>query len=239
MIFNYLDLLDVSLAAFFAFVGAVIVALVVGISFHEFSHAFTADVLGDSTARRMGRVSLDPRAHLDPAGTALLILAGFGWGKPVPVNPARLKGNARLGYALVAAAGPGANLVIAALAAIPIKLGIVPWRTPFIDPRFFNWDAEAYLGLFLSSIVIFGVLLAIFNLIPLAPLDGFRVATGLLPKEIAEPIERLEPYGMLILLVLFMAPFVFGIDSPLFAIMEPAVNGITHALSGVDVDVFG
>lgn len=239
MIFSYFDLLEVSPTAFFAFVGAVVVALVVGISFHEFSHALMADNLGDPTPRHLGRLSLNPLAHLDPAGTVLLFLAGFGWGKPVPVNPAMLRNGPRLGFALVAAAGPAANLAIAALAALPIKLGLFPWRTPFLDPRFFAWDTSAYVGLFLSSIVIFGIILAIFNLIPLAPLDGFRVVGGLLPRELAEPFLRLEQYGIIILLLLLLAPFVFGGSSPLFTIMAPAVNGIASALSGVSVDVFG
>ncbi|MFQ5879588.1 MAG: site-2 protease family protein [Dehalococcoidia bacterium] len=239
MIFRYTQLLEVSPVAFFAFLGAVVVALLVGISFHELSHALVADNLGDPTPRRMGRVSLNPMAHLDPAGTVILFLAGFGWGKPVPINPMLLRNGPRLGSALVAAAGPGANLVVAALAALPINLGLVPWRTPFLDPRFFVWDGSAYIGLFLSSIVIFGIILAIFNLIPLAPLDGFRVAAGLLPRDLAEPFLRLEQYGIIILLLLLVGPLVFGGPSILFAIMEPAVNGIAGALSGVEVDVFG
>lgn len=240
MIFSYAPLFEVSPVAFFAFLGAVVVALVVGISFHEFSHALVADNLGDPTPRRMGRLSLNPLAHLDPAGTVLLFLAGFGWGKPVPINPFLLRSGARLGSALVAAAGPTANLVVAALAALPIKLGLVPWRTPFLDPRSFAvWDANAYLGLFLSSIVIFGIVLAIFNLIPLAPLDGFRVAGGLLPRELAEPFLRLEPYGIIILLLLLVGPLLFGGPSLLSVIMGPAVNSIAGVLTGVEVDVFG
>jgi Zn-dependent protease len=232
-------LYEVSPAAFFAFVGAVVVALVGGISFHELSHALVADNLGDSTPRRLGRVSLNPMAHLDPAGTVLLFLAGFGWGKPVPVNPYALRNGPLVGHALVAAAGPAANLAIAAIAALPIKLGLVPWRTPFVDPRFFTWNADAYLGLFLSSIVIFGIILAVFNLIPLAPLDGFRVVAGILPRELAEPFLRLEQYGMIILLVLLLAPIVFGGPNLLFAIMEPAVNTFVRVFAGVDTDVFG
>ena len=239
MIFRYAPLLEVSPVAFFAFLGSVVVALVAGISFHEFSHALMADNLGDPTPRRMGRLSLNPLVHLDPTGTIILFLAGFGWGKPVPINPFLLRSGARLGSALVAAAGPAANLVVAALAALPIKLGLVPWRTPFLDPRLFAWDASAYTGLFLSSIVIFGIVLAIFNLIPLAPLDGFRVAGGLLPRELAEPFLRLEPYGIIILLLLLVGPFFLGGPSFLSVIMGPAVNGIAGVLTGVEVDVFG
>ncbi len=239
MILRYIPLYEVSPIAFFTFVGAVIVALLAGISFHELSHALVADSLGDSTPRRAGRVSLNPLAHLDPAGTVLLFLAGFGWGKPVPVNPYALRNGPLVGHAIVAAAGPAANIAIAALAALPIKLGLVPWRTPFVDPRFFTWDADAYVGLFLSSIVIFGIILAIFNLIPLAPLDGFRVVAGILPRGLAEPFLRLEQYGMIVLIILLLAPFIFGGPNLLFTIMEPAVNTLVRVLAGVDVDVFG
>jgi Zn-dependent protease len=241
VLFRYLDLLDVSPWLFIVFFGSVVAALVVGIAFHEFSHALMAYSLGDPTARRLGRLSLNPRVHLDPFGTLLLFIGGFGWGKPVPVNGRRLRNGEKAGMGMVAAAGPLSNLVIAGLLAAPIKAGLVPWHTPFFAPASVsNWQADDYLGLFLSAVVIFNVVLAVFNLIPLAPLDGFRVAVGILPRDAASFFRRLEPYGPGLLLILLALPFLTqGSISILYEIMAPAVNGLTRLLAGVDGNVLG
>lgn len=241
MLFRYLDLLDVSPWLFLVFFGSVVAALLVGIAFHEFSHALVAYGLGDTTARRLGRLSLDPRVHLDPFGTLLLFIGGFGWGKPVPVNGRRLRNGEKAGMGMVAAAGPLSNLLLAGLLAAPIKMGLVPWHTPFLVPASVSrWQAEDYLGLFLSAVVIFNVVLAVFNLIPVAPLDGFRVAVGLLPREAAAAFRQLEPYGPGILLVLLALPFLTsGSISILYQVMAPAVNGLTRLLAGVDGNVLG
>ncbi|HKZ50447.1 MAG TPA: site-2 protease family protein [Dehalococcoidia bacterium] len=242
MIFAYLDLLRISVIAFVAFLGAVVVALLWGIAFHEFNHALAATRLGDPTARRLGRLSLNPLVHLDPAGTALLFLVGFGWGKPVPVNPYSLRGGGRQSMALVAAAGPLSNLFTAALFALPIKAGLFPWHTPFlIPPRsiFERWAMDDYVGLFLATVVIFNIILAIFNFIPLAPLDGFRVVAGILPPEMADAFLALERYGPVILILLLVLPFVTGGSlSPIFVVMEPVINGLIYLLTGVDSPVF-
>ena len=111
--------------ALVALVGALLVALVTGIAFHEFSHAWSAYILGDNTAKSQGRLTLNPAAHLDPAGTALIIIAGFGWGKPTPVNPSYFRSGVQLGTAMVALAGPMSNTVIASILGILVKLGIV------------------------------------------------------------------------------------------------------------------
>jgi Zn-dependent protease len=240
LIFAYLDLLDVSVQAFVVFVGAVASALLLGFTFHEFSHAFAATRLGDPTPRYRGRLSLNPLAHLDPAGTALLFLAGFGWGKPVPVNPAFMRGDPKTNLAITAAAGPLSNLVVAGLAGLTIKLDLVPWRSPFSVPNLASWSTEDYLGLYLSSIVIFGVILAVFNLIPLFPLDGFSVAVGILPGDLSRTFEELRAWGPGLLFLLIALPFLtgghFGL---LFQIMAPAVNGLTRLLTGVDTNVWG
>jgi Zn-dependent protease len=240
LIFAYLDLLDVSVQAFVVFVGAVASALLLGFTFHEFSHAFAATRLGDPTPRYRGRLSLNPLAHLDPAGTALLFLAGFGWGKPVPVNPTYMRGDPKTNLAITAAAGPLSNLVIAGLAGLTIKLDLVPWRSPFDLPNLASWSADDYLGLYLSSIVIFGVILAVFNLIPLFPLDGFSVAVGILPGDLSRTFEELRAWGPGLLFLLIALPFLtgghFGL---LFQIMAPAVNGLTRLLTGIDTNVWG
>jgi len=238
LIFAYFHLLDVNPQAFFVLVGAVVTALLVGITFHEFSHAFAASRLGDPTPGYRGRLSLNPLAHLDPTGTVLLFLAGFGWGKPVEVNPSLMRGDPKTNMALTAAAGPISNLVVAGLAGLPIKLEMVPWRSPFNVPNLASWSGDDYLGLYLSSIVIFGIILAIFNLIPLFPLDGFSVAVGILPRDLSQAFAELRAWGPGLLFLLIALPIVtgghFGI---LFQIMGPAVNGLTRVLTGIDTNV--
>jgi Zn-dependent protease len=241
VLFRYVDLLNVSPWLFIVFFGSVVAALVVGIAFHEFSHALVAYSLGDPTARRLGRLSLDPRVHLDPFGTLLLFIGGFGWGKPVPVDGHRLRNGEKAGMGMVAAAGPLSNLLVAGVLAAPIKAGIVPWHTPFLAPTSVSrWQADDYLGLFLSAVVIFNVVLAVFNLIPLAPLDGFRVAVGVLPRDVSLSFRQLEPYGPGILLILVALPFLTsGYISILYQVMSPAVNGLTRLLTGVQGNVLG
>ena len=240
MIFAYRDLLKVNPEAFFVFVGAVVTALLLGLTFHEFSHALAATRLGDPTPRYRGRLSLNPLAHLDPTGTVLLFLVGFGWGKPVEVNPNLMRGDPKTNLALTAAAGPISNLVVAGLAGLAIKLDLVPWRSPFNVPNLAHWSADDYLGLYFSSIVIFGIILAVFNLIPLFPLDGFSVAVGILPRELSHSLEELRAWGPGLLFLLIALPFLtgghFGL---LFQILAPAVNGLTRLLTGINTDVYG
>jgi Zn-dependent protease len=184
------------------------VALVLGLTVHEASHALVADRLGDPTARRLGRITLNPIAHLDPTGTLLIIFSslagvGFGWGKPVPVNPYNLRVGAKTGMALVGAAGPAANLLAAALVA-----GLIQVQEGF--PR-------EILRL-LTYVVLINVTLAFFNLIPVPPLDGFSVLLGFLPDRLADSVARLQQYGpaLLLLLVFFGQGFI-GAFIALFA----------------------
>lgn len=234
MLLTYSDLLQESLFLFVTFFGAVVTALVAGIAFHEFSHAFVADRLGDHTARLMGRLSLNPARHIDPAGAVFLLIAGFGWGKPVPVSPNRLRNGPQAGRAMVAAAGPLSNLLLAAAAALPIRLDLIDWHSPFLIPATVrDWSAGEYLGLYLSSLIMFNVVLAVFNLLPVAPLDGFSVAVGLLPRDLSRSLARLEPYGLGILLVLLVLPIVSGGSvSLLYDVMSPAINTLTELFSG-------
>jgi Zn-dependent protease len=213
--------------------------MLVGLAFHEFCHAFVANNLGDPTPRRFGRLTLNPKAHLDPVGSLLILFVGFGWARPVPVNPYNTR-NPRQSMVLIAAAGPLSNLAMAGLAGIPIKLGVVPFFHPFINPSLARPAAEVWtdspenlIGLFLGTIVLLNVLLAVFNFVPIAPLDGFRVVNGLLPPDLGREFSKLEAWGPGILLLLFFMPFLSGGDfNPLFDIMGPPVEFFLRLFAG-------
>ncbi|HEY4670266.1 MAG TPA: site-2 protease family protein [Tepidiformaceae bacterium] len=192
--------------ALIAYLAAVAVAFVTGIAFHEFSHAWAANELGDATAARAGRLTLNPIRHLDPLGTALLVIVGFGWGKPTPVNPYNLRNGPKAGNALVALAGPASNFFFAAVAALPLRLGLIDSVASF--DRISSASNEEIVGLFLVFIVWINVILGIFNLIPIHPLDGFKVAVGVLPGEMSRQLNALAPWGPGILMTLLVIGFV-------------------------------
>jgi Zn-dependent protease len=189
------------------------VALVVGITFHEFSHAFIADQLGDHRPRALGRVSLNPVAHIDPIGALVFVLVGFGWGKPVPVNAYALRPG-RVGMAMVAAGGPIANVVVAvAAAAIYRVLALAGVGGLALDVAWY--------------IVLYNLLLAVFNLLPIPPLDGYNVVLAFVPPKMAFTIQRYAPYGVLVLLLLVFLP-----GSPLglvFGWLDVATDVLTGA----------
>jgi Zn-dependent protease len=192
--------------ALLAYLAAVAVAFVTGIAFHEFSHAWAANELGDSTAARQGRLTLNPIRHLDPLGTALLVIIGFGWGKPTPVNPYNLRHGPKAGNALVALAGPASNFFFAAVAALPLRLGLIDSVASF--DRIGAASNQEIVGLFLVFIVWINVILGIFNLIPIHPLDGFKVAVGVLPGGMSRQLNALAPWGPGILMGLLAIGFI-------------------------------
>ncbi len=196
--------------------------LVLTFTFHEFSHAFSAMQLGDCTARDQGRLTLDPRAHLDPLGSSLILFAGFGWARPTPVNPEALRPGPRLGMALVSGAGPLSNIGIAMLAAVPINIGA--GHVEYIGFVRFWGSVDEILFYVLGSLVFWNLLLASFNLIPLAPLDGFKIVIGVLPRPLAFRFAKLERYGQAPLLVLIILSFVVPGLNILSVIIRPILN---------------
>jgi Zn-dependent protease len=209
---------------------------IVAITFHEAAHGFAARLLGDDTAWRLGRVTFNPLRHIDPVGTiflpaVLLLLRSpflFGYAKPVPINFRALR-NPRRDMVLVAAAGPGINIAIAVVAALLFHL------VDYLPDAAGRWALEN-----LKNALIINVVLAVFNLLPLPPLDGGRIAVGLLPDGLALPLARLEPYGIMILIgVLFILPMVgaqLGLDlsivSRVIATVTDEVVAIILRLTG-------
>jgi Zn-dependent protease len=175
------------------------IILLVALPIHELAHAWTAVKLGDETPRRMGRLSLNPLVHLDPLGSILIFFAGFGWAKPVQVSPYNLRLGSSLGMAVVAAAGPLANLVLAALAAIPFRLGLLD-------------GASSMVRGIAADFIFINIILLLFNLIPIAPLDGSKILRAFAPPSWDRLFMQLEQWGPFLLMALvFLGRGVMGV----------------------------
>lgn len=231
MILRNYQLLQSEPLTFLALVAFGALALIVAITIHEFSHTLVANGLGDATAKRLGRLSLNPLRHLDPVGSVMILLAGFGWGKPVPVDPHNLAHGAK-GISLVAAAGPLSNLMVAFLLAIPIKLGILEYT----GLRFYSMGdlvSGGYLGplsALVSLTILLNLLLAVFNLIPLAPLDGSRILEGFIPREHSASYSRVQQYGPVILIAVIMMDYMSS-----FSILGTVIGPVIEVLLSIAV----
>lgn len=188
------------------------ISLVIALTIHEYAHAKVADTLGDPTPRANGRVTLDPRAHLDPLGTILILVVGFGWGRPVEFDPYNLR-NPKRDTALIALAGPASNIVLAIILSI---------LASFLG-------ADNLIASIIPLMIMMNISLAIFNLVPVFPLDGEKILHGILPAELALEYSRaMHQYGTLILIMLLLP--IAGGTSPISALISPAISFVSNLL---------
>ncbi len=214
------------LSATAGFLGLVL-ALIFGIAFHEFAHAFTAYRLGDYTPVRQGRITLNPAAHLDRLGMLFFAISGFGWGRPVEFNPYAIRMNPRIGSGLIAFAGPLANITLGVVIGLVVRLSLL--FLPFGEMS----GPVLFIILTLVNFVLFNFVLAIFNLIPIPPLDGSKILPALLPPDMAYSLERvygqLGPYALMLLFLIFWLPgigtfFSEALNAPVFALLNLVVG---------------
>jgi Zn-dependent protease len=192
---------------------ALLPILLIALPVHEFAHAWTADQLGDDTPRLAGRLTLNPLNHLDVIGSLLLLFAGFGWAKPVPINPYALQRRTPAGVMIVAAAGPLSNVALALLVAIPFRLGLVTASASIIVPL-------------LEFFILINLVLFFFNLIPIFPLDGEKVLTYFLPPAGQAFLAQIRPYGPILLAALVILSSRSGLN-----LLEIIVHGPALAIT--------
>ncbi len=192
--------------------------LLFSLCFHEFSHAYAAFKLGDNTSERLGRLNLSPLSHLDPWGTLMLLFVGFGWAKPVPVNPYNLK-NPKKDMMIIAAAGPFSNLLLAFIASMILR---------FVNLDFIQSNNNVFF-----IFIFINITLAIFNLIPIRPLDGSQILSGFLPQN-NNLVNTIEHYGPNILIGLILFGIVTNIPI-IFTIMSPFINFFIYLFLGINV----
>lgn len=221
-----------------------VLGLVIGFTLHEWAHAWTAYRLGDNTAYYQGRLTLNPRAHIEPIGIILALFAGFGWARPVPVNPHAFYPNEKRGLVIVSLAGPLMNLLIALAIGIIVRLltwgGLfeIQWRVlldsgELIRKGVGSVGALTFVYNVLGTVVLFNLVMFLFNLIPLSPLDGYKIAVGTLPAEYARTLVRYERETMLaLMLLLLMGAMSYGRFNLLWAILGPPLRALYGLCTG-------
>jgi Zn-dependent protease len=208
------------------------IVLLTAFSIHEFAHAWTANYFGDDTPRLNGRLTLNPLAHLDPIGSLMLILAGFGWAKPVPVNLYALERRSPAAPMWVALAGPLSNFLMAVLAAIPFRFGLVKAQYFAGSYHIGSSHLPNFLAYILFVFLSTNLLLMVFNLLPIYPLDGEKVATYAFPPFMARVLDIIRPYGPMVLLLLILVGSFAGLNL-LGALLGPPMSALLRALLGV------
>jgi len=191
-------------------------AVILGLTFHEFAHGWVADRLGDRTARYMGRLTVNPVAHLDPIGLLLLFFAGFGWAKPIPVNPYNLRVNPKQGMLLISLAGPVTNMLVAVISAIAYSV-LAGLHLPYFRE-------------IMRYMIHINVVLAIFNLIPIPPLDGSKILAGILPGR-QDWLDQFGQYGTIILIILIFT----GLIGVVFNVIIRPIDNLLFTLGGLTI----
>jgi Zn-dependent protease len=203
-----------------------VIILLTAFPVHEFAHAWVADRFGDDTPRRMGRLTLNPAAHLDLFGSLMLIVAGFGWAKPVPVNEYALRRRSSAGLMWVSLAGPLSNFGMAILAALLMRLAYA------VNLNFIPSNVLYYVLFFLLQFVWVNLFLMLFNLLPLFPLDGEKVLAYFLPANLARGLETIRPYGPMILMAFIFVLPMLGVDV-IGGVIRPVLNFLAGLLTGL------
>lgn len=197
-------------------------ALLIALTFHEYAHAKAADLLGDPTPRRSGRLTLNPVDHIDPMGLLMLVFVRFGWARPVPINPFNFRGDRNRGLIIVSVAGPLANLVLGFVSVISLYLVII-WGSP-------TSNVTNYLHTFFLYLTMYNIYLMLFNLIPIPPLDGSKVLSSLLSNDLRYRYQQVEQYAPFILILLLMSGVI-----P--TILGPMASGIINSMHSIVVAV--
>jgi Zn-dependent protease len=211
-----------------------LIGLAIGFTLHEWAHAWTAYRQGDNTAYYQGRLTLDPRAHLDPIGLILALIAGFGWAKPVPVNPYAFYPNQKRGLVIVSLAGPLMNLFIAFGVGLVVRLMIAAGLIDVVAGTFIRIDSGfiEFIYRVIEAILIFNLVLFVFNLLPLAPLDGYKIAVGVLPPQYSDPLIRYERETTLALMLLIILGAMSS-SSPLGVLLFPPIRFFFELFSSI------
>lgn len=200
----------------------VVAVLLIAFTIHEFSHAYVAYKFGDPTAKDKGRVTLNPISHIDPLGTLLLLIAGFGWARPVPVNRFNFK-RPRLAGFLVSFAGPLSNLLLAIV-------GFIIWYS--MAAAGLGENMPVYVYTFIDMFIQINIVLFVFNMLPLPPLDGYHILQDLAPTDVRAKMIQFESYGALIFLILVITPLDQYTIQPIFQVVMPAViNGLNDVFA--------